>query len=506
VNAVHTNVLEKVEKDVKWLRTKFEKDRAQKLALRDKSKSGEIIAQLQKEGGLQKLTVQFLKYVEEKRLMAELTNMLNNFLSMCMDYRKESEVQITLPKNFSSKEEKILVNVLQQLYLPKDTKPVIVKTVDEKMAGFVAQVAGVSIDASLKTSLQQRDRQVNEWISSLRGGLEDVNEQMPKSKPWLRPIMENALKVVSDKAKANPSDKQAQNVLQRLTGLFNRLKENNAFKDQTSLHVVMEDMLSLVHAKNTMSEAPAVKWSKPGAKVTPESAADYISRRVKTNPESEGWMYEVKMRNWKDIMNSMSEKDPWRNSYAEAIKLVEPKCGVVPFTPPDPSLDPHSFHNLKKMSIEELIKVPVEVFQSLSSEQLSQLKLAENKNKVLELLNYEEVDTDSVRKMDIATMEPVDVDVVCMSINDELRVLLNAKRFALQRYFNETKGGVKGPESDEFIRTWDSKPVTELNQKFKLKLNTNLDQRLSELFRAKEDVEKKVKARGMTPIPDRLQW
>jgi F-type H+-transporting ATPase subunit delta len=210
VNAVANNVVEKIKEDAQWLLNSL-KNYEVKSALRDRSLDRvALYKDLQTQGGLHQLTIEFVDYVFRQKKIAELSLILSAFLESTKTYLNEVDVVVTIagtPQN--PKELDLLVDILKISYLKPDVKASVSTVIDPSIiGGFIVQAGDVFIDNSVKTDIEARDRKVEEWLPTIKswddlqtkGNV--VSPRVQAKAVWIEKLKE----VVEDKRKEKASD------------------------------------------------------------------------------------------------------------------------------------------------------------------------------------------------------------------------------------------------------------------------------------------------------------
>jgi len=152
------------------------------------------------------------------------------------------------------------------------------------------------------------------------------------------------------------------------------------------------------------------------------------------------------------------------------------------------NVDPLAFQRLpleqlKKFSVEQLMSLPVEALDGRENEELVQFppELIQNLKRELEL--DQPLDISYIKQVDISQMHPLDIDVINMDINKHMRYKVRlARRVALltQKLTAEQRAKIKDQSQ-------------------------TLQKEADEIVQLKNNFEAKVKDRGLTPLPDRLE-
>jgi F0F1-type ATP synthase delta subunit len=229
------------------------------------------------------------------------------------------------------------------------------------------------------------------------------------------------------------------------------------------------------------------------------SLPTYIGRRVFFNPESDQYLFDAKIAAWKLQVSEMVPDDPARTPIQKAIAAFEETIYKVNYTPPPLEQNPTAFANLVKKTPEELAEVPIEVLKRLPPSQLAKLDLKSVLAVVNKQIDYEPVDVPAVQKLDLTNLKPVDLDVISMDINDDLRLNLRAKQLAIE-YAAKSKNIQVDPLTVYTLS------AEQLKSQYKLEISNSFDQRIKELADLKKATDSKIQAQGLTPLPDRLEW
>eukprot|EP01118_Nematostelium_gracile_P001991 TRINITY_DN1206_c0_g1_i2.p1 TRINITY_DN1206_c0_g1~~TRINITY_DN1206_c0_g1_i2.p1 ORF type:complete len:705 (+),score=240.06 TRINITY_DN1206_c0_g1_i2:30-2117(+) len=366
-------------------------------------------------------------------------------------------------------------------------------------------------DAAIKSAVQSGNIANLESIYNKNSVPKDAKVQL-KPNQVDRKLFKKPPSKLTDKFSLTPKESAAY-----ATKAMDHVVSLNLFKNMEPIPRIMEryrEYLKAV-ANKTAVPPPSIKLLKPGkdGKVTeheivkkgttPEvfykAMPKYIGKRVFFNPELDQYLYDSKIAHWKLQLSEMTKDDPERPSYEKAIEAFESVVYKVNYEPPSVESNPFAFVNLIKKTPEELAQVPLEVFKRLPPNQLAQFDAKAILEAINKHIDFEPVDVEAVKKLDIEALKPVDLDVICMDINDDLRLNLRSKQIAIEMEAKTKKVNVDPLQAYTLT-------AAELKSKYNLNVNSSYDTRISELAELKRSTETKIKARGITPLPDRLEW
>jgi len=170
--AVHNNILEKIQKDAQYLLELFRVHPRAKAILQDPNLDrSKVLEILQEDGDLHVVTVGFLASLEQKFLY-KLPFVLRTFIDFAKEYKKESAVHLILAKPVETPQDQkyvdsIVRDLKEEIGFPDETKFIVSIEVDKSiLSGYKATVDQYTADRSMKTALDNRDKQVYEWIAS----------------------------------------------------------------------------------------------------------------------------------------------------------------------------------------------------------------------------------------------------------------------------------------------------------------------------------------------------
>jgi F0F1-type ATP synthase delta subunit len=222
------------------------------------------------------------------------------------------------------------------------------------------------------------------------------------------------------------------------------------------------------------------------------SLVGLVKSRVRANPVIDEWMYARKIIDWKKTIPKLSNGRE-KASMQEALKLFEKTVLPVEWKASQTNA---SIENLKKLSAGQLAELAPEVLHSIPKEKLQLLPLAQLDKIFREQAHLNEpIDIEQIRKINFKTLDPVDVDVIMLEVNNHYSSAAFEKREAIARLSQSTQLNL---DPSLMVHV----PRAELQQKYKLSIPKSTEEKFVRNAAYKKEVEAKCLDAGITPLAD----